>query len=70
MKKLQIAIKNKINNMRCVEHNQQAEVKITNDKISIDYCCDSFKKKAEVVITKVTKDLIKSELKNAIKKRN
>lgn len=67
MNKLQTSIKNKINSMRCFEHNQQSEVKISADKISFDCCCDSFKDKTKDAIAKVTKDFIKSELKSAFK---
>lgn len=67
MNKLHTALKSKINNMRCAEHDQQTEVKITGDKISFDCCCDSFKNKTKDAITKVTKDFIESELKNAFK---
>lgn len=67
MNKLHIALKSKIRNLRCAEHNQQTEVKIIGDKMSFDSCCDSFKNKAKDVINKVTKDFIESELKNAFK---
>ena len=67
MNKLQTAIKNKINSMRCSEHNQKPEVKISSDKISFDCCCDSFKNKTKDAIARVTKDFIKSELKSAFK---
>ena len=69
MNKLNIIIKNKISNLRCLEHNSSTTVKINGDKINFDCCCDSFKKKAEEVITKTTKEFIQSELKNAFNGR-
>ena len=67
MNKLQTSIKNKINIMRCSVHNQQPDVKISEDKISFDCCCDSFMDQIKDAITKVTKGFIESELKNAFK---
>jgi hypothetical protein len=67
MNRLHVALKSRINNMRCSEHNQQTEVKITGDKISFDCCCDSFRNKTKDVIAKVTKDFIETELRNAFK---
>lgn len=67
MSKLQTSIKNKINSMRCSEHNQQPDVKISGDKISFDCCCDSFKAKTKDAIAKVTKDFVKSGLKGVFK---
>jgi|JI9StandDraft_1071089.scaffolds.fasta_scaffold1427232_1 hypothetical protein len=66
MNKLQISIKNKINSMRCAEHNQQPDVKISGDKINFDCCCDSLKENIKKVIAKATKDYVESELRNAL----
>ncbi len=66
MNKLQTSIKNKINSMRCSEHNLKPDVKTLGDKISFDCCCDSFKENIKKVIAKATKDYAESELRNAL----
>ncbi len=62
-------MKNKLVGLRCIEHNQVTTVEINGDKISFKCCCDSVKRKAELLIQKTTKDFIESELRKAIKGR-
>lgn len=69
MNKLNNTINSKIKNMRCIEHNQQTEVKTTGDKLSFSCCCDSFKENIKKVIAKATKDFIESELRSAFNGR-
>lgn len=69
MNRLNIILKNKISNLRCIDHNSVPIVRINEGKLNFDCCCDSFKEKAKDVIAKAAKDFIESELRSVLKGR-
>ena len=66
------SVKNLNRTMICSEHRERPNIKVIGDKITADCCCDKFKKRVELAITKeVENSAVKSvdkELKKMLDK--